>query len=133
MTGRPEGATQRAMTRAGFDPNKQGNLTAVDASTGRHVWRIAQPAGTSGGTLVTASNVVFWGDLNRRFRAIDAENGTVLWETILGDAISNGPITYAVNGRQYIAQVAGSPGPTLQRGLGANAIYVFALPDEPGR
>ena len=131
---RPEGGVRRRLTRAGYDPNKHGNLTAVDMSTGRHVWRIAQPAGTSGGTLATASNLVFWGDHNRRFRAIDAEGGKVLWETILGDAIANGPITYAVNGRQYIAQLAGSPGPTLRTGLGANAIYVFALPDEkPGR
>src|SRR5258707_4062800 len=102
-------------------------------STGRHVWRFSEAAGTSGGTMVTASNLVFWGDRNRRFRALDAETGKVLWETLLGDSISNGPITYMVNGRQYIAQVAGSAGPTESRvgntaSLGANAIYVFALP-----
>jgi glucose dehydrogenase len=105
-----------------------GNLTALDVATGRHVWRISQPAQTVGGTLATATNLVFWGDRNRRFRALDAETGKVLWETILGDSISNGPITYMVNGRQYIAQVAGNPGGG--GAIGANAIYVFALPVE---
>jgi len=118
---RPDGTgPRRGTSRPGSDPNKMGNLTAVDVSTGKHVWRISQRAETFGGTLATASNLVFWGDRNRRFRALDAETGKVLWETILGDSISNGPITYMVDGRQYIAQVVG----------GANTIYVFALPAE---
>jgi alcohol dehydrogenase (cytochrome c) len=126
---RPDGTGPRGGgPRPGSDPNKMGNLTAVDVATGRHVWRISQPAQTVGGTLATATNLVFWGDRNRRFRALDAETGKVLWETILGDSISNGPITYMVNGRQYIAQVAGNPGGA--GAIGANAIYVFALPVE---
>ena len=60
--------------------------------------------------------------------ALDRQTGKFLWETILGDSISNGPITYMVNGRQYVAQVAGNPGGG--GAIGANAIYVFALPVE---
>src|SRR5215510_13334110 len=121
---RPDGTGPRGGgPRPGSDPNKMGNLTAVDVATGKHVGRISQPAQTLGGTLATATNLVFWGDRNRRFRALDAETGKVLWETMLGDNISNGPITYTVHGRQYIAQIAGNAG--SGPAIGANVIYVF--------
>jgi alcohol dehydrogenase (cytochrome c) len=127
---RPDGTGPRhGIPRPGADPDKMGNLTALDVSTGKQVWRIAQRAQTAGGTLGTASNLVFWGDQNRRFRAMDAETGKVLWETMLGDSISNGPITYMVNGREYVAQVVGNSG-VAGGNIGANGIYVFALPKE---
>ena len=94
--------------------------------------------------LATAGDVIFFGDLNRRFRAFDADTGKILWETILGNVISSSTITYSVNGRQYIAVIAGenlaapgliagTMGPvkvdiTNPRGL--NALYVFALPQK---
>jgi alcohol dehydrogenase (cytochrome c) len=77
------------------------------------------------------------GDLNRRFRAFDAENGKMLWELVLGGMISVSTITYAVNGRQYVAVMTGelSAGlmaetPELKPVRGHNAIYVFALPEK---
>ena len=66
---------------------EDGHLTevrAIDISTGREAWRYSQRAPNAGSTLATAGNVVFHGDLNRRYRAFDAETGDVLWETILG-------------------------------------------------
>ena len=48
-----------------------------------------------------------WGDLNRRFKAFDAETGKVLWETIVGGIVSVSTITYAVNGKQYVAVMTG--------------------------
>ena len=54
-------------------------VRAIDISTGREVWRYSQRAPNMGSTLATAGNVVFFGDLNRRLWAFDAETGTVLW------------------------------------------------------
>jgi glucose dehydrogenase len=97
---------------------------------------------TNGGVLATAGDLIFFGDLNRRFRAFDADSGKVLWESIVGNGISSSTMTYAANGRQYVAVIAGdnlaapgliagTMGPvpvdiTPSRGL--NALYVFALP-----
>src|SRR5262249_44661692 len=55
-----------------------------------------------GSSLVIAGDLVFWGDLNRRFRAFDAETGKVLWESVLGGMIMTSTISYSVNGKQYI-------------------------------
>ena len=57
--------------------------------------------------LATAGDLVFRGDLNRRFKAFDAETGKVLWETIVGGIVSVSTITYAVNGKQYVAVMTG--------------------------
>ena len=51
---------------------------------------------------------MFWGDANRRFRAFDADSGKVLWETVVGGIVMTSTITYAVNGKQYVAVVTGS-------------------------
>jgi alcohol dehydrogenase (cytochrome c) len=89
--------------------------------------------------LATAGDLIFWGDLDRRFRAFNADTGKVLWETILGGVISVSTITYAVNGQQYIAVMtgdgeSGTQGlfrqvPELTTPRGQNAIYVFGLPN----
>ena len=87
-------------------------------------------------TLATAGDVVFWGDLNRKFRAFDADSGKILWETNLDGPVSNSTITYAVNGKQYVAVLVGNGGlmAGLLREAGMestpfpNALYVFALP-----
>ena len=98
---------------------------------------------TTGAVLATAGDVIFFGDLNRRFRAFDADNGKVLWETILGGWISSSTIAYGVNGKQYVAVITGDnlAAPGLIAGTmgpvkvdiipprGANEIYVFALPE----
>jgi alcohol dehydrogenase (cytochrome c) len=80
--------------------------------------------------------LIFWGDLNQKCRAFDAETGTVRWEQTLGGTIQNSMITYAVNGKQYLAVLTGEEvttgGPINQPGIkpvrGYNALYVFALP-----
>ena len=50
---------------------------------------------------------MFWGDLHGDFRALDAKTGQELWKKNLGSGIGAGPITYAVNGKQYVAVVVG--------------------------
>jgi len=87
-------------------------------------------------SLTTAGDVVLWGNINRKFRAFDADSGKVLWETTLQGPVSNSTITYAVNGKQHVAVLVGNGGllAGLMRQAGmestpfANALYVFALP-----
>jgi glucose dehydrogenase len=92
-------------------------------------------APSNGAVLTTAGDVVFWGDVDSKFRALDAASGKVLWEQTLTGPIQNSTVTYAVNGRQYVAVVTGSGGLTGalagQAGLKASgapsALHVFAL------
>ena len=116
-----------------------GHLTevrAIDMTTGREAWRFSQRAPNSGSTLATAGSVVFFGDLNRRLRAFDAETGEVLWSTILGSQITGYPVTYAVGGRQYLTVPVGGVGdrlatyaPELEAPTGSNMLVTFALPE----
>ena len=87
--------------------------------------------------LTTAGDLVFWGDVAQRFRAFDADSGKVLWETVLPGSIQNSTITYAVNGKQYVAVIAGrgalTAGVITQANIqpppqNTNGIFVFALP-----
>ena len=81
--------------------------------------------------VATGGGLVFGGDSNGRFRAFDHETGEVLWEINLGSAVSGYPITYAVDGRQYVAVNTGSGSinltPELHPSRGSN-LFVFALP-----
>jgi PQQ-dependent dehydrogenase (methanol/ethanol family) len=138
----PQGfGPRRAVIRPGSDPKAYLGIAKVNLSTGK-VERIhTQPVPGNGSALVTAGDLLFWGDLNRRFRAFDADSGKILWETVLGGMIMASTITYAVNGRQYVAVMtgdgqSGTAGPlALTRNYvkpvrGHNAIYVFALPEK---
>ena len=60
-------------------------------------------------TLSTAGGVVFVGTLDNRFVALDDKNGQILWEEELGDIPNSFPISYGVNGKQYVAIVVGQP------------------------
>ena len=122
------------------EPGREmGDLTevrAIDMSTGHEAWRYSQRAPNAGTTLATAGDVVFFGDLNRRLRAFDAETGAVLWETILGSQITGYPVTYRAGGRQYVAVPVGGVGnrlatyaPDLEAPFGSNMIVAFALPE----
>jgi len=84
-----------------------GELIAWDPVQNKKVWGIKQDLPFNGGTLTTAGNLVFWGNLHGDFHAIDAKTGKVLWKKNLGSGIGAGPITYSVNGKQYVAVVVG--------------------------
>jgi glucose dehydrogenase len=126
--------------RPGADPNKYMGLAKIDVATGEMRVIYSQPQPTNGSALVTAGDLVFFGDLNRRLRALDADSGKVLWETVVGGTIVNSTISYAVNGKQYVMVYTGG-GQSVTSGpldvaaasmpapvLGHNAVYVFALP-----
>jgi len=84
-----------------------GELVAWDPVQNKKVWGIKQDLPFNGGTLTTAGNLVFYGNLHGDFHAIDAKTGKMLWKKNLGSGIGAGPITYAVNGKQYVAVVVG--------------------------
>ena len=126
--------------RPGIDPNKFMNLARIDLATGEMKVLYSQPQPSQASALVTDGDLVFWGDANRRFRAFDADSGKVLWETIVGGIVMTSTITYAVNGKQYVAILTGE-GQSVTRGplgltkksmarpvLGHNSVVVFALP-----
>ena len=83
-------------------------MAKVDLTTGEMRVIYSQPEPTNGSALTTAGDLVFFGDLNRRLRALDADNGKVLWETVLGGMVVNSTISYSVNGKQYVSVMAGN-------------------------
>jgi glucose dehydrogenase len=126
-----------AIRRDGSDPQKFAGVAKVNMTTGEIKYLFETCAPGNGATLVTAGDVVFWGDLARNFRAIDADSGKVLWQTALPGSIQNSTITYSVNGKQYVAVLTGrggiSAGLITQAGVtpappNTNGVYVFALP-----
>ncbi len=126
--------------RPGIEPNKYMNIGKIDLATGEMRVLYSQPQASAGSALVTAGDLIFWGDQNRRFRAFDAEDGKILWEAVLGGMIMNSTISYAVNGKQYVMVFTGegqsvTAGPlgltqkSMPRAVrGHNSIFVFALP-----
>lgn len=113
-----------------------GRLAAVRASTGELRWTYDQRA-PFGSVLTTGGGLVFAGDFYRVFRAFDADTGTVLWEKTLDGPVEGYPISYAVNGQQYIAVSAGGASvgqrhlaplfADLKAPVGPGAIVVFAV------
>ncbi|QIG96536.2 PQQ-dependent dehydrogenase, methanol/ethanol family [Bradyrhizobium sp. 6(2017)] len=84
-----------------------GELVAWDPVANKKVWGIKEDLPFNGGTLTTGGNLVFSGNLHGDFRAIDAKNGKVVWSKNLGSGIGAGPVTYSVDGKQYVAIVVG--------------------------
>ncbi len=128
---------RRPVPRPGSNPNELTGIGKINLSTGE-ITRFNQGrAPSDGAALATAGGLVFNGDLNRRFRAFDAATGKQLWQAILGGSISVSTITYAVNGKQYVAVMTGNglldgvllgETPELHPPRGVNGIYAFALP-----
>ena len=112
----------------------RGRLVAWDPVRQEEAWRVEHPDPISGGTLATAGGLVFQGRADGRFRAYRATDGEVMWEFEHETGIAAAPITYAVDGTQYVAVLAGWGGPEvlLNTGLaegkvGPGRLLVFAL------
>ena len=86
-----------------------GAIIALDATTGEEKWQFDFVDVTDSGLLTTATDLLFSGNREEFFFALDARTGQMLWKSSLGGVIANGPMTYAVNGRQYVAVAAGIP------------------------
>ena len=98
-----------------------GHLIAMDIDTGAIRWRHSTATRPGTAALTTGGGLVVFGDSDRHLFIHDAETGAVLFETRLPASAQGFPITYAVDGRQYLAVPVG--------GDRTNAIYVFALPE----
>ncbi len=84
-----------------------GALKAIDPKTGETVWQVKFADLTEGGVLSTAGDVVFTGNREGYFHAFDAREGKLLWKVSLGGYIAAGPVSYSVDGKQYVAVAAG--------------------------
>jgi PQQ-dependent dehydrogenase (methanol/ethanol family) len=91
-------------------PGITGKFKKFNVLTGETVWEIPDPYPNWGGALVTDGGVAFYGSLNGDFRAVDRSSGKVLWQRRLGSGIIGNPITYGVNGKQYVSVWSGIGG-----------------------
>jgi PQQ-dependent dehydrogenase (methanol/ethanol family) len=100
------------------EPASSAGIKALDPETGKTVWdfKIFQGSLTNG-VLATAGNVVFGAIRDGNLVALDAKSGEHLWHFQTGGSVAASPISYGVDGRQFIAIAAG------------NTVYAFALPD----
>jgi PQQ-dependent dehydrogenase (methanol/ethanol family) len=91
-------------------PGIAGKLKKFDVLTGKADWEIPDPYPNWGGTMVTDGGLVFYGSNNGDFRAVDRKTGKVLWQKRLGSGIIGNPITYKLDGKQYVSIFAGLGG-----------------------
>jgi quinohemoprotein ethanol dehydrogenase len=92
--------------RAAIRNSMRGYLLAWDPARQQEAWRVDLGSPWNGGTLATAGGLVFQGMLDGRFRAYDARTGEQLWEFDNQAATMGGPVSYEVNGVQYVASLA---------------------------
>ncbi len=98
--------------------NSHKNLLAYSLDSASFVWKYPQTGAghSSGGTMTTAGGLLFFADDAGSFEAVDAQTGKPLWHFNTGQNSSASPMTYAIDGKQYVAIAAGSD------------VFSFALP-----
>ena len=119
------------------NPGKIGGMMAIDVAGKTQRWNTRQRAPTSASALATAGDVVFGGARDRNFKAYDAATGKVLWETRLDQMPSSTPITFAIDGEQYVAVTTGGGNsvdilvstltPEIEGANGGVRLWVFKL------
>jgi PQQ-dependent dehydrogenase (methanol/ethanol family) len=113
----------------------KGWLVAWDPVKQKAAWKVGRDSAWNGGTLATAGNLVFQGDDHALFHAYDARDGKELWSFDAGRGVMAGPITYRVNGVQYVAVLAGyggsmgmaRPAPWMQTPPPPGVLLVFKV------
>jgi alcohol dehydrogenase (cytochrome c) len=115
-----------------------GSLKAFDPINGEEVWSWESDYPMAGTVLATAGGLVFAGEPNGNFNAWDARTGELLWQFQTGSGIHSSPVTYRVDGKQYVAIPSGWGGwipgiaPNMMGAPRGDALFVFALPDNVG-
>jgi alcohol dehydrogenase (cytochrome c) len=105
---------------------QDGPFVALDVETGKIAWQYKTPQPLIGGVLATGGNLVFMGEGDGWFDAFNAKSGDLVWRYNLGAGVNAPPITYEVNGEQYIAVAAGG---NFQLGFPyGDTIAIFKLP-----
>lgn len=130
-----------SIAETGFAPDSDqvGHVFAIDVETGEFLWVHEQRVHMTSSTLTTAGGLVFAGDADRWFRAHDQETGEVVWEIRLNSMIGGYPMTYEVDGEQYLAVPTGTVTqargnnartfyPEVTVAEGGNSLFVFKLP-----
>ena len=107
VPGAPAPALRRGPINNWTEAAGTGAVLAVDASTGELKWRFEMTDVTDSGILTTASDLLFTGGREGHFQALDARTGALLWKASLGAQIANAPITYQVDGKQYVTTISG--------------------------
>ena len=107
----PNAPTLPGLTRGPIndwtDAAGHGAVLAVDGLTGEQQWKFEMTDVIRSGILTTASDLLFTGARSGYFQALNARTGALLWKVSLGSEIVNGPMTYEVAGKQYVAIIAG--------------------------
>ncbi len=97
------------------DATGHGSVMALDIRTGQQKWKFDMTDVTDAGILTTASDLLFTGGREGYFHALDARTGALLWKASVGGPVSAAPITYSIDGKQYVAIAAG------------HALFVYGL------
>ncbi len=119
--GRPRGTGNNPMAQINLQPNFKteeegyGVVRAIDPRTGERKWEYKMNDITWAGVLTTGSDLLFSGGREGYFYALDARTGALLWKANVGGQVNSGPMSYSVDGRQYVAVSAGG------------ALFVYAL------
>jgi PQQ-dependent dehydrogenase (methanol/ethanol family) len=100
-------ASEFDLGKPGNEGRHLGEFIAWDPVANKKVWGIKEDLPFLGGALSTAGGLVFYGNVHGELKAVDARSGNVLWKFNVGTGILQGPVTYAIDGKQYLAVVAG--------------------------
>jgi outer membrane protein assembly factor BamB len=92
-----------------------GAVVALSPETGKPAWKFEMHDVNTSGILTTASDLLFVGGREGYFQSLDARTGALLWKENLGGEIIAGPMTYQVDGKQYVSITSG------------NSLFAFAL------